>query len=94
MHWRLPFGISSNIPPLSSEDILQSLKGGTSNVNGEFVHQNDGHDKLSTEPVELPENLSVLLWTMTVYCASCFHVPWRKRHRHGISKKLPTGKRH
>jgi signal transduction histidine kinase/CheY-like chemotaxis protein len=54
------FVIRLKTPPLSSDDILQSSKYGTRNENGEFVDQNDGSDKVSTKPIELPENLSVL----------------------------------
>jgi signal transduction histidine kinase/CheY-like chemotaxis protein len=54
------FVIRLNTPPLSSEDVLQPSKGDAISKSGEFVHQNDGNDEVSTVVVELPENLSVL----------------------------------
>jgi signal transduction histidine kinase/CheY-like chemotaxis protein len=55
------FVIRLNTPPLPSEDILQSSSnGGLTSISEEFVHQNDGNDQVSTNIVELPENLSVL----------------------------------
>jgi CheY-like chemotaxis protein len=57
------FVIRLNTPPLSTEErLLSSIKGGpiTSSISGELMHQDDGIDKVSTELVVLPENLSVL----------------------------------
>jgi signal transduction histidine kinase/CheY-like chemotaxis protein len=52
------FVIRLNTPPLSPDDILESLtKGGTS-VSGHFIQSEN--DTIITKVVELPENLSVL----------------------------------
>jgi hypothetical protein len=54
------FIVRLNTAPLSSQDVLQFSKDGTSSISGEFIHQSDGNGRIGTNAVELPENLSVL----------------------------------
>jgi CheY-like chemotaxis protein len=54
------FVIRLNTLPLSSEDVLQSSKDGTSSISGDFMHQHNRNVKVGTKLVKLPENLSVL----------------------------------
>jgi signal transduction histidine kinase/CheY-like chemotaxis protein len=54
------FVIRFNTPPISCEDILHSSNGSTCSISKQCTHHNDSNDRVSPEPVELPENLSVL----------------------------------
>jgi CheY-like chemotaxis protein len=74
----------ARFPPLSSEDILPSSEGGTSSFRGEFLHQNNGTDKVRTKLVELPENLSVLFVDDNLVL--------RKLFSRSVAKAAPTWK--
>jgi CheY-like chemotaxis protein len=78
------FVIRLNTLPLSSEDVLQSSKGGTSSISGDFMHHNEGSDKVSTNLVELPENLSVLFVDDDLIL--------RKLFSRSVAKAAPTWK--
>jgi CheY-like chemotaxis protein len=78
------FVIRLNTPPVSSEDILQFSKGGTDSNSEEFMHQDDGNDKVSTKVVELPENLSVLFVDDDLIL--------RKLFSRSVAKAAPTWK--